>query len=659
MAEYVNFNIGQSETFRVQITFPANTSTGLLNITDYVFTGQVRENYRADLAAEFTITKLTPYSSGSILLELENTKTEILDLRKYVYDVIIQSGSLTQKILEGQLTVRPGVAPIPTTTTTTTTTSTTSTTTTSTTSTTTTSTTTTTTTVAPIEPDYWWRADSGLTTSAWTGYKGNVDFTLYNVTTANSTDGVYFDGSTGYGLSQNINQNIDAKHIFIRFENFATNKISAMLGGTQNNIHEAFFYTAGVGGYYWYFVEVSGSLAYGSRGISPIGTQLLWADFTNGASNILVYPEYENEGYIHSTYAGTFTNRFRWNSGSGIYLGRRQEGNNAQMYVKELAIFTSSLSTEQGKTFREQMISRWPGPTTTTTSTSTTTTSTSTTSTTTTTTLAPVYDNVGPSMTLTRGNNMGLYNSDLESEWDRYTSPSGSEWSSPYVSAYPLVFDEVDVGLVLTRQNNMNGGGLFNTASESGWNFDTYASPEGTQWNSEYTDNINYGWNDLTNVTVRTYDTFYNSLNQQVGNRAVNTELVMYDTVNDKYYKFDITQWGQLGTGTYSYTRQLIDTSSGALIGSPVTVTQSFWNDFSDVTSRTYNSFYYALEQQVGNRAVGTELIMHDTINSKYYKFDITQWGSASQGASYAYNRQEINTTTNTLSGSIVYISRP
>ena len=135
------------------------------------------------------------------------------------------------------------------------------------------------------------------------------------------------------------------------------------------------------------------------------------------------------------------------------------------------------------------------------------------------------------------------------------------------------VFDPVGPGLTLTRRH---WGTLYNSELELKADFSyPLISPSGTLWNSIHTDPVNYGWGDFSNVTTRTYDNFNESLNRNVGNNAVSTDLVM-----------------------------------------------------------------------------------HDTINNKYYKFDITLWGSGSQGAPYAYNRQEINTTTNSLSGSVVYISR-
>lgn len=111
MAELTEFNIGQGETFRVAATIISDSGSIPLNITDYTFTGQVRENYTTDeVAAEFTISKLTPYNSGSVIIELTPSQTVQLNQRRYVYDINMTSGSVTpikRRILEGALTIRP------------------------------------------------------------------------------------------------------------------------------------------------------------------------------------------------------------------------------------------------------------------------------------------------------------------------------------------------------------------------------------------------------------------------------------------------------------------------------------------------------------------------------------------------------------------------
>jgi hypothetical protein len=111
MAELTEFNVGQGETFRIAATIISDSGSIPLNITNYTFSGQVRENYTTDeVAATFTITKLPPFNSGSVMVELTPDQTLALTQRKYVYDVNMVSGSVTpikRRILEGALTVRP------------------------------------------------------------------------------------------------------------------------------------------------------------------------------------------------------------------------------------------------------------------------------------------------------------------------------------------------------------------------------------------------------------------------------------------------------------------------------------------------------------------------------------------------------------------------
>jgi len=111
MAELTEFNIGQGETFRIAATIISDSGSIPLNITDYTFTGQVRENYTTDeVAASFTITKLPPFNSGSVIIELTPDQTLTLNQRRYVYDINIASGSISpikRRILEGALTIRP------------------------------------------------------------------------------------------------------------------------------------------------------------------------------------------------------------------------------------------------------------------------------------------------------------------------------------------------------------------------------------------------------------------------------------------------------------------------------------------------------------------------------------------------------------------------
>lgn len=113
MPELTKFEIGQGETFKINVQLKNQNQNNLpVNITDYTFRGQVRENYTTDeVAATFTITKILPYTSGSVFIELTPEATANLTQRNYVYDIFVTSEfpPVTRRILEGSLVVRPAV----------------------------------------------------------------------------------------------------------------------------------------------------------------------------------------------------------------------------------------------------------------------------------------------------------------------------------------------------------------------------------------------------------------------------------------------------------------------------------------------------------------------------------------------------------------------
>lgn len=114
MAEPTKFEIGQGETFKINIQLKnQNINNAPVDITDYEFAGQVRENYTTDeVAANFTFTKTLPHTSGSFFVELSPVDTMALTQRNYVYDIYVTINSLvptTRRILEGNIVVRPAV----------------------------------------------------------------------------------------------------------------------------------------------------------------------------------------------------------------------------------------------------------------------------------------------------------------------------------------------------------------------------------------------------------------------------------------------------------------------------------------------------------------------------------------------------------------------
>ena len=245
-----------------------------------------------------------------------------------------------------------------------------------------------------------------------------------------------------------------------------------------------------------------------------------------------------------------------------------------------------------------------------------------------------------------------------------------------------LVNDPIDTGLTIARGNNQS---IYNLVSESGYSTsgDDQDSPEGTEWNSD-------GWANLKNVGSRSYDTFYNTLNQAIEENVVGTELIMHDTANDKYYAIKFSGWTQSGEGGgFSYTRQLINTSNiftktdyGSEVdiivaddpeGTGIGITRDEnngiynpyqegswdqdispggtawnaegWTDLSNITTRIYQSFYDAVGGNLGNNVPGKELVMFIPSTGKYYAVQFSSWTQGGNGGGFRYSRYEIDLT--------------
>jgi hypothetical protein len=243
--------------------------------------------------------------------------------------------------------------------------------------------------------------------------------------------------------------------------------------------------------------------------------------------------------------------------------------------------------------------------------------------------------------------------------------------------------DVIDTGVALGR--NSEWGGLLNTLEDSldgygGGSGQSYVGqPTHTEWNTD-------GWADLSDVTTRVYDDF-KDMRQYLGDDGfLATQLVMHDTLNDKYYTFKFDRWSvgdNGGDGGYSYVRRLInhtqyftktnygneldsiDTglvitrgNNGGIYNDESEVDHNSdvspqgtewnidgWSDLSNLLTRTYTNFTSAFSYQVGQRILGKEAIMHDTINDKYYAVKFLQWTQNNNGGGFTWQRRLIDTT--------------
>lgn len=109
MPQSTNLTVGQGETFKVLVSLTDQLNVPI-NLTDQTFTGEVRETYSSENeAAIFEFEKITPYTSGSLYISIPAASTINLNSQDYVYDILMTSGSVTRRIIEGKLIVRPAV----------------------------------------------------------------------------------------------------------------------------------------------------------------------------------------------------------------------------------------------------------------------------------------------------------------------------------------------------------------------------------------------------------------------------------------------------------------------------------------------------------------------------------------------------------------------
>lgn len=235
-------------------------------------------------------------------------------------------------------------------------------------------------------------------------------------------------------------------------------------------------------------------------------------------------------------------------------------------------------------------------------------------------------------------------------------------------TAYGSEVDVIDTDMSITRGEQQ---GIYNSAVEP--SYQQHTSPANTEWNAD-------GWADLSDVKTRTYTTWRNAVNSNPPG-SVGAELIMHDITNNKYWAIKFTEWGENNGGSFAYTRQLIDTSftftkidygnnvdvitetvhitRGNAQGIFNTVTENGWNqntspegtlwnadgwaDLSNLTTRTYTNFYAALGGNLGNNVPGTELIMYIPADELYYTVKFGTWTQGNMGGGFSYVRIPIN----------------
>jgi hypothetical protein len=107
MAATKNLVIDQGATFSANIQYLDN-SKNPISLAGYDINSQMRRSYYSANAVSFTA-NITNASTGNINIALDSTQTANLIAGRYVYDVEANIGSTVLRIVEGIITVTPGV----------------------------------------------------------------------------------------------------------------------------------------------------------------------------------------------------------------------------------------------------------------------------------------------------------------------------------------------------------------------------------------------------------------------------------------------------------------------------------------------------------------------------------------------------------------------
>lgn len=110
-AVYVsNLIINTGATFSQSFDLLDNEGSGPLDLTDFTAAAQFRKHPGSSSKTDFTVAFESPRTDGKIKISLTSTQTAAISKPgRYVYDIVIDSGTVKTRVIEGSVLVREGV----------------------------------------------------------------------------------------------------------------------------------------------------------------------------------------------------------------------------------------------------------------------------------------------------------------------------------------------------------------------------------------------------------------------------------------------------------------------------------------------------------------------------------------------------------------------
>lgn len=112
---FVNLTINTGATFTANFAV-VNTSNSAFNFSGWTGSSQIAKSVSIGsssyAAATFNV-GFTSAAGGKFNISLGSTQTRSLKEGRYVYDVLVSSGSTVYRIVEGNILVKPGISSAP------------------------------------------------------------------------------------------------------------------------------------------------------------------------------------------------------------------------------------------------------------------------------------------------------------------------------------------------------------------------------------------------------------------------------------------------------------------------------------------------------------------------------------------------------------------
>jgi hypothetical protein len=178
----------------------------------------------------------------------------------------------------------------------------------------------------------------------------------------------------------------------------------------------------------------------------------------------------------------------------------------------------------------------------------------------------------------------------------------------------------------------------------------------GSYFENNQPSNFNlFGWNDLSTISARTYDTLYNSLNGNVGNYILGKELIMKVISTPRYFKIKFRQWTQGGNGGgFQYERTELD-SNGNAVGLTIVFTKTNGGNEVDVVVPGVVELSRLSQGGLYNTITDT----NPPFNNQWPGPGDTEWNSIytvnENGERFGYNKIGNNFYNNTIGNDFGY----